>query len=313
MFRRTGLGLLAVAVGAVVLLALAGVGFGVRGADDDGVPVRPEPANENPVTATAAVAAGDERELRLTIRGSSDRLTAAGIVEQLADGDVLHIRVGGMLPGRRGTVRQCVRTADGFGACTNAFPVQAGADGSAYFQYELMRTDGPCHADDDCAVVVNDAGGGTAYAYTVFGGRAPEAATMTVTPRGPYAPGDEIAVTVAPLAPGRSIHVAYCAPTCDAVVRAVADDQGRARATMRADACPRDERCAIVAFGVVPRDASLVVRFSAGPGARYEAARLVPGLVVAAALLLAASWVARRTDWNPPGEAATPELDAAQL
>jgi hypothetical protein len=45
----------------------------------------------------------------------------------------------------------------------------------------------------------------------------------------------------------------------------------------------------------------------------YDVARLVAGLGLAALLLAVAAWLVRTTDWRPPTEADTPELDGATL
>jgi hypothetical protein len=41
----------------------------------------------------------------------------------------------------------------------------------------------------------------------------------------------------------------------------------------------------------------------------YDASRLVAGLAIAALALGVAAWIVRTTDWRPPSEAGTPELD----
>jgi hypothetical protein len=57
--------------------------------------------------------------------------------------------------------------------------------------------------------------------------------------------------------------------------------------------------------------AALVV--AVGAVVTYDPARLVIGLGVAIALLVVAGWLVRTTDWHPPSEADTPELDDASL
>jgi hypothetical protein len=41
----------------------------------------------------------------------------------------------------------------------------------------------------------------------------------------------------------------------------------------------------------------------------YDASRVVIGLAIAALLLGVAAWIVRATDWRPPSEAGTPELE----
>jgi hypothetical protein len=55
------------------------------------------------------------------------------------------------------------------------------------------------------------------------------------------------------------------------------------------------------------------VTFAAGPGARYDAARVFVGGALGALLLLVATWLIRNTDWRKPTEADTPELDGVVL
>ena len=55
------------------------------------------------------------------------------------------------------------------------------------------------------------------------------------------------------------------------------------------------------------------VAFSAGPGVAYDADRVVPGVLIAVVLVALAVGIALRTDWTKPTEAATPELDRADL
>lgn len=63
-------------------------------------------------------------------------------------------------------------------------------------------------------------------------------------------------------------------------------------------------------FVVVPL---VPVSFTDLPGASYDTTRLVGGLLVAPALLLAAWVLVRTTDWRKPSEADTPAMDAALL
>jgi hypothetical protein len=53
--------------------------------------------------------------------------------------------------------------------------------------------------------------------------------------------------------------------------------------------------------------------FGLAAAVTYDPARLVIGLGVAIALLIVAAWLVRTTDWHPPSEADTPELDRAPL
>ncbi|MBA3983423.1 MAG: hypothetical protein H0X61_07775 [Acidimicrobiia bacterium] len=53
--------------------------------------------------------------------------------------------------------------------------------------------------------------------------------------------------------------------------------------------------------------------FAPPPQPGYDASRLTVGLLVGAALLVAAWRIVAAVDWSPPSEAATPDLDAAEL
>jgi hypothetical protein len=55
------------------------------------------------------------------------------------------------------------------------------------------------------------------------------------------------------------------------------------------------------------------IRFAAGASVRYDAQKVVSGVLLAALLLLVAWLLARTTDWRKPTEADTPELDRAVL
>ena len=87
-----------------------------------------------------------------------------------------------------------------------------------------------------------------------------------------------------------------------------ADASGAASVTVTAG--ERCSRCGIRVTGAGARDVFVPVRFVAPPGVTYDAAQVALGLGAAALLLLVAGFIVRRTDWRPPTEAATPEMDA---
>lgn len=119
------------------------------------------------------VASADEaREVHLRIRPITNFSTPAPVIDRLEDGDVLRVFVDGSLSGASGAVHQCIRTDDRFTACSNGFQVQFGHDGSAAFQYQI-EDPGICGVNGSCALVVDDADGGVAYALMVFGASAP--------------------------------------------------------------------------------------------------------------------------------------------
>src|SRR5262245_59818864 len=140
-----------------------------------------------------SVPGDDEREtVRLQAQPSDEHAVAVPTVDELADGDVVVVRVDGGVSGGDGTVLQCRLLVDGFSDCRNQFPVQFGDDGTATFQYQLVDL-GHCGATGACVVRVNDADGDrSAYAFTVFGEPAPPPPEVALSPAGPYELGDRV-------------------------------------------------------------------------------------------------------------------------
>jgi hypothetical protein len=226
----------------------------------------------------------------------------------------LRVRVRDLQPGARGSAQQCIRVAGGVDDCRNAFPVQVGDDGTAYFQYEVLRGSASCDSSASCVLTVTDGDNGAALAYTVFDERAPAPATVRVRPRGPYRVGTTLHVEVAPVAPGTDLSIAFCNPTCRSEGIATGNRDGVAAAdVVLRSRCERGERCSIIVAGLATRDAATSVRFVAGPTASYDAARVLLGLAGAVVFLLVARLLVRRTDWRAPSEAATPALDQIEL
>lgn len=253
--------------------------------------------------------AGEAREVRLRIRPTTDLSTPAPVLDRLEDGDVLRVFVDGGLSGASGAVHQCIRTADRFSACSNGFQVQFGHDGSAAFQYQI-EDPGICGVTGSCALVVDDADGGVAYALMVFGASAPTPPDVALSPVGPYSQGETVQVAVASLVPGAAMSVAFCDPRCGMFSNAVAGADGTATASVIIGS--RCDDCGIAVISGA-REVLVDVKFSALPTPRYSPTRLVIGLSIAAALLLAAWWLIATVDWRPPSEAATPELDRVEL
>ena len=241
---------------------------------------------------------------------SSERPARSPVLDELADGDVVRVRVDGGRSGARGDVRQCQRTVDGFGACSNQFPVLFDDEGIAIFQYQLVDT-GRCGPTAACVVVVSDdARERTAFAYAVFAASALPPPTVSVEPGGPYDPGARVIVSISPLAPGATASVSFCAVRCERPSTAAAGDDGRAVAIVTIGG-----RCRYCHIRVVSgqSDTSIAVAFTPLASPSRSPARLVIGLLVAAALLAFAWWTIATHDWRPPSEAATPEFDAITL
>jgi len=280
-----------VASAAIALLAVLGTGTsasddGGHGAGlDDSVKIRAEALEDAGVTPTP-------------------------VLDHLADGDVIDVAVTNGVPGARGTVRQCVRTGSGVASCVNDFPVQFGDRGDARFQYQLVDT-GRCSPAGSCVLVVDDAERARrAIAHTVFGAPAPPAPVVTIASARLVEEGDRVNVDITGLAPGAAVQVGYCDPGCDVFSLVIADHLGRATTSVIIGAdC---ERCGIAVIGGA-HDSLTAVTFAPLPEPGYRASRLTIGLLVGAAFLLVAWRIVTVVDWSPPSEAATPDLDAAEL
>jgi hypothetical protein len=264
------------------------------------------------VAALVAVVAwsvpGDDEQqtVRLQARPSDEHLVAADTVDRMSDGDVVVVRVTDGAAGARGNVLQCRLTVDGFSDCTNQFPIQFGDDGAATFQYQLADLGG-CGATGACVLRVSDGDHDlSAHAFTVFGEPAPPPPEVTLSPTGPYQPGDRVTVTVSDVAPATEIRTAFCADECGAATAIVADAAGTAETTVAIGA--RCDNCGVAVVGAA---SSQVVdtRFTTPPGPGYDPVRLVAGLTAAALLLFVAWRIVVTVDWRPPSEAEAPELD----
>lgn len=264
-----------------------------------------------PVMALVALVAGsaddgEAQRVRLRAAPADEVIVAGPTIDQLGDGDVLIVHLSDGVPNVGGTVRQCTVTVTGFDGCANRFPVQFGDEGQATFQYQLVDPGG-CDGAAACAVVVGDeAGERVAYAFTVFGGSAPPPPAVTLTPSGPYEPGDDVRVDVSSLLPDARIRAAFCATSCGPSTASTADGSGTAAVKVAiGDRC-RD--CGVVV--VAGASSSLVpVDFVPPPSPAYDTARLVAGLAAAAAFLLAARRIVATVDWRPPSEAQIPDVD----
>jgi hypothetical protein len=266
------------------------------------------------IAAVGMATAGDEdgdRVVRLSATDAADEGSLqAPITDGLVDDDVLDVAVSDGEPDARGHVSQCRRAPNGFIACTNRYPVQFGDRGDARFQYRLVDP-GRCSATDACVLVVTDDDGARrAIARLVFNDEAPPPPTVSVTAPGPVVQGDDVRIDVGGAPPAASVQVAYCDPRCAAPTRVIADANGNASVTIKVGAPCAECRIAVIA-GV--HETSVDVPFAAAPRPRYDPRRIAVCAAVALALSIIAGRVWRSTDWAPPSEAATPELDAIDL
>ncbi len=267
------------------------------------------------VVVVAGGRAGDDQGHReavsmRAVAPEDTSVTPNPVLDGLADGAVLDVTVTDGVAGAGGVVRQCVRTTDGVAGCLNDFPVQFGEGGDARFLYELIDT-GRCGATASCVLVVDDVGvTRRAVAHIVFGAPAPPAPDVAIATQRLVEAGDEVVVTIGGLTPGVNVQVGYCGPDCGRFTDVVADADGRATTTVVVGTdC---ERCGIAVIGG-PHDSLVPVPFAPPPQPRYDGRRLATGLLVAAALLLAAWRIVIGVDWSPPSEAATPDMDAVEL
>jgi hypothetical protein len=261
------------------------------------------------VVAASPTPPDDRRDVRLQAAPATDLAVDAPVIDRLDDGELLVVRVTDGVGGASGQVRQCRLTVDGFGGCTNGFPVQFDGDGTATFQYQVFELDGCDGSGAACALVVGDQDGmRRAHAVTIFGASAPPAPEVTLTPPGPYPPGARVRVDVSSLPPGAVTRVAFCAEECGAETRVVAGDDGTATATIALGARCGD--CAVVVVGGASSQ-RVGVQFIPPPAPGYDVVRLLVGLSLAAVFLLVAWRIVGGVDWRPPSEADAPELDDA--
>jgi hypothetical protein len=226
--------------------------------------------------------------------------------------------------------------------CGNAFPIDFPESGIARVQFlveaDFSTSTGArlsCGPDEPPCVMRVSSAGATAFLTTVFGGVAPPPRTVTVdTPSGGLVDGQAVRVSVSGFVPGERVRATLCAaPAWSGTARCGApapvapfvidaDGTGRTALVIRRGrvgtsgvACGRETPCGVVvasARSAVPGVVS-PIRFAAGASVRYDAQKVVSGVLLAALLLLVAWLLARTTDWRKPTEADTPELDRAVL
>jgi len=319
-----------VAVGLVAVVALT-VGFG----GDEPTSTRPpQPDVSSSSTNPAPTAADGLVDVEL-VAPSDDGFVVPATVGGLAEASVLSVVAKGFPADSTGQAVQCAVTG-AVDRCANRISVRFDDEGVARFQY-LIRPDVDalaCGPDHPCSVVVaGDAGEPAARVATVFGAPAAGAPGVAVTPQRRLTDGDVVRVQLEGFVPGTRVAVVQCvAPAlsgrrgCGApgpVVEVAIDHRGRATTsvTVRAGkvgaaghSCDRRHACALVVLGGSTVAASpQSLSFSASAGAGYWWPRVLTGAAVAAALLLAVTWLVRTTDWSPPSEAATPGLDSLDL
>ena len=341
--ERTGLLALlsapVVLVFGVVVLGVLVVGIGGGDThDDDGGPPTTAPASTRASDLPLArVETGRLDIPRVKIRPDhDDRFSPYQLVSGLAPGAVVRVQAEGFHFNDHGHVQQCVVELGHQTACAESFPVQF-EDGRADFQFSVRGDIAPggCRAGEATCLVrlTGDSNGARGSVHTVVGDRLVPG-EVRVDPSRDLADGEALDVSVTGFPPGATGTAVLCAPPeaydarrCSSASPAstfVVDGRGTGRTTLVVAAgrlgadralCGPRRPCAVTVLvgpGFVAAPASQV-SFTAGPGVDYDAGRLLTGMAIAALLVAAALVVAWRTDWTKPTEAATPELDDADL
>lgn len=333
--------------GAVALLIFViGAGFVLRGSGDGGPPSTGVPGSTLPQVVPAGQTVATLPPTRpgsepaplpiIPVQASSPGRSANDLTVDRLDVDaVVQVSAAGFDQFETGFVEQCVTELNRLEACTGRFPVQFGEDGGADFQYlthSSLLTGGCRYGRATCRIeVAGTASGRTGQAQVVVGEA--RRGLVRVEPRSGLRDGQVAAVSVSDFpAEARAIAVLCESPGNYDVGRCGApstgsfgigpNGRGRAELTVRTGSLgasgvrcgPRDpcEVLVVTEAGYVAAP-GVPLHFSLGPGASYNGARLAVGLSAAALLVVVALVVVRRTDWTKPTEAATPEVDAADL
>jgi hypothetical protein len=317
-------------------------GFVLRGLGDGADAPTPKAAKAVPsppaVTALPPTPTGsDPPPLRVIPIQASSLGTPANYVtvDRLEVDAVVHVDAAGFDQFETGIVEQCVSELGRLPTCTGRFPVQFGEGGGADFQFQIPSSAAPggCHyGRPTCTIrVTGDVSTRSGQVQAVVGAARP--GRIRVQPRSGLRGGDSIAVTVADFPPNTSARALLCEPLGGYDVRScgpgiatelsiAADGSAHTNLVLRTGSLgangvrcgPRDP-CGVLVVttsGYVAAPA-VPLQFSLGSGASYNGARLAVGLALAGVLVLAAIVLVRRTDWAKPTEAATPEVDAADL
>jgi hypothetical protein len=269
-----------------------------------------------------------------------DRFTASyPAAGDLDDGSVLQLDLSRFAGGATGVIRQCVYAGGDQRECRRPLPVNFDEDGHARVQYQLSQSVAPeltsCTGYvRPCYVSIDDGTGGQALLMTVFDGPLPDPGRITLSRQFGLRSGDEVEVRVTGFPPGARVYAVQCSPpwewgplTCDGPgpgTSMTIGGDGTARAIVTVTdgrlgtdggPCPPSARCGIsvASDDVRARAAVVPLTFEGADGARYDLGRTTMALAVCVALVAVAWWLWRRTDWDGPTEAATPEMDATTL
>lgn len=304
-----------------------------RSSQPDGRPSIPSPA------PTPAQAVSDPAGLPiLAVRASDpERFGPEATADALQPESVVRVHATGFDEFETGWVEQCFGGLGRPVSCDRPFPVQFGVNGATDFQYLLRSSLAPggCRSGTStCTLrVTGTSSGRQGVIRTLFLDRA-TSARIDVEPSTGVTDGEAVVVTVTGFPPNAGLTATLCAPPrgydtrrCAAEgatdgFRADAGGSGRTSLVVRSGPLgtdrvmcgPRDP-CGVAVVTDDGFEAAPVVPlgFSRGPGAGYDPWRLAGGLAFAATLGAVAVIVARTTDWTKPSEAATPEVDGADL
>ena len=347
------LGLLVLVAGAlfVVLLLVVGAGFVMRGSGGgegdggDGSASEPTPttaggrpeAVSSKAPGRTPVAEAPPPLPVIAVNGSDpDDPGPYVTVDRLGPDPLVRVTAAGFEPFETGFVEQCVAEVGLLPACTGRFPVQFGEDGGGEFQFGMRTASAPggCqYARPTCILRLSGVSSGRLGEVQTVVGPA-RRGRVDVSPDSGLGESATAQVVVTGFPPRTSATAMLCAPLGGYDVRRCGGAGGPARFDVGPDGsgrtslavgtgpvgvnrlpCGPRHPCGVlvvVGDGFVAAPA-VPLQFSLGPGATYNTARLVTGLVLGASLMALAFLLARRTDWNKPTEAATPEVDAADL
>jgi len=302
--------------GLVGLFLLSGlVGLVVRGGD--GTEGEPPPTTDRPAVEPDAPSTVREPVIEVAFGAGDDLPSPAPVLDRLRDGDAPLIAMGGLLANASGSIRQC--TADRV-RCAAGVPVRTDETGRAQVVVPVEDGIDGDDCDRSCVLVVDVDDSGPVIPL-LFGEAAPPPPTVTVDPAAARV-GEQVDVVVAGLEPGGEVAITQCSTTDDRpgnpcggrapLVTAVADADGVARTTYEVvggdvgdpggPSCQRGAACGItVVDGETVLAEVAPLRFLGSAAIEHDGTRVAVGLVVAAALAAAATWLVRTTDWGALG------------
>ncbi len=332
------LGLVVAPVVAVIgVVVLGGLVGGVRGlAGEDGRRRQP-PATTPADLPPARVEPSPPRIPVVSLRAAEEEtFSPYAPVSGLAPGAVVRIQAEGFDRFERGRIEQCVTELGRQTTCADGFPVQFDERGRADVQVAVRDVSpGGCRVGQPtCLLRLTGAQSGRrATVQTVLVDQWTSGLVHVEPTRG-VTDGQAVEVSVTGFPAGATAVAVLCAPPeiydarrctpADPRSTFTVDATGAGRTSLLATSgrlgadavlCGPRRPCgvAVIAGSGFVGAAVTPVAFSEGPGVAYTAGRMVPGVGIALVLVGVALTIARRTEWTKPTEAATPEMDAADL